>query len=187
MSATPADRSAVPRWARRRRLLAALAALGAALTVWAIATQAAGLDLRSPAFSANGESAHIGAGLVAAASGLSGFAAWALLAALQRLTRRARPIWTACAAMALLVSLGAPLSGHGIDAGTRWRWPACTSRSGPSCSACSAARRAPRLSSSSARRAPRRSRRPPVPPGSMRPSADGRAGAKRPDDPQVAR
>jgi uncharacterized protein DUF6069 len=119
MSATPADRSAAPRWARRRRLLAVLAAVGAALTVWAIATQAAGLDLRSPAFSANGEPAHVGADLVAAASGLSGFAAWALLAALQRLTRRARPIWTACAAMALLVSLGAPLSGHGIDAGDR--------------------------------------------------------------------
>jgi Family of unknown function (DUF6069) len=59
------------------------------------------------------------AGPVVVASLVAGLAAWLALAVLERLTRHARAAWVALATLALVASLGAPLSGRGIDGGSR--------------------------------------------------------------------
>lgn len=84
---------------RLRRLGAVGAAIGSALAFWAVVTQARGLDLRSPAFSATTNPAPVGAGL---------------LAIVERTIRRPRRAWTIIGVAALIVSLGAPLYGHGV-------------------------------------------------------------------------
>jgi hypothetical protein len=59
------------------------------------------------------------AGPVVVASVAAGLAAWLALAVLERLTRHARAAWVALATLVLVASLGAPLSGRGIDGGSR--------------------------------------------------------------------
>lgn len=104
---------------RLRRLAAVIAAVVAAVVLWAIAAHGAGVDLRSPAFGPSQKPAVLNAGIVAVASGLAGLAAWGLLALLERTTRRPRRIWTGIALAVLVVSLGAPLSGHGVSDASR--------------------------------------------------------------------
>ena len=93
---------------RRTRPLAVLGAAAAALTVWAVAGPLAGVDLRVRFGSATVQ--HVGPATVAIVSILAGLAAWALLAALERFTPRARAVWTAIALAALALSLAGPLS-----------------------------------------------------------------------------
>ena len=94
------------------------AALGLALAVWAIA-RALGVDITSPQMGAN-PVAQIGMGHVAAATIAAAVAGWAGLAVLERLIpARARIIWLVVAAIVLLASLGAPLTGAGITTSTR--------------------------------------------------------------------
>lgn len=100
---------------RINRGLAAAGATASALAVWAVAELALGVDLRSPATSAQ-PSHDIAATHVAVAAATSSLAGWALLAVLERLTARARTVWTVIAAAVLVVSLGAPLSGAEITA-----------------------------------------------------------------------
>jgi hypothetical protein len=57
--------------------------------------------------------------LVAVGSGAAALAAWALLALLERLTARARTIWTIVAVVVLVASLGTPLLGSGVTAANR--------------------------------------------------------------------
>jgi len=104
---------------RLRRLAAVLVAVIAAVVLWAIAVHAAGIDLRSPGFGHSQKPAALNPGTVAVVSGLAGLAAWGLLALLERSTQRPRQIWTAAALIALVVSLGAPLSGHGVSDASR--------------------------------------------------------------------
>jgi hypothetical protein len=104
---------------RLRRLAAVLTAVIAAVVLWAIAVHAAGIDLRSPGFGHSQKPAALNPGTVAVVSGLAGLAAWGLLALLERSTQRPRQIWTAAALIALVVSLGAPLSGHGVSDASR--------------------------------------------------------------------
>jgi hypothetical protein len=102
-----------------RRLAAVLAAILMALALWVIATHAIGINLRSPAFGPAKSPTAVTAAMVAVASGLAGLAAWGLLAMIERTSRRPRQIWTAIALTALLLSLAAPLSGHGISGANR--------------------------------------------------------------------
>jgi Family of unknown function (DUF6069) len=104
---------------RLRRVAAVLTAVTAAVVLWAIAVHAAGVDLRSPGFGHSQEPAALNPGTVAVVSGLAGLAAWGLLALLERSTQRPRQIWTAAALIALVASLGAPLSGHGVSDASR--------------------------------------------------------------------
>lgn len=104
---------------RLQRLAAAPAAMAAVLVLWTVATQAAGVDLRSPAFSTTAHPAAVGAGPVAVAAALAALAAWALLAILEGTIRRPRRAWTTIVVVAFVVSLGAPLSGHGITGADR--------------------------------------------------------------------
>jgi Family of unknown function (DUF6069) len=90
----------------------------AALAVWGISELVFGVDVRQPAFG-TGMPQDLTAGPVVVASVVAGHAAWLALALLERLTRHARAVWVALATLVLVVSLGAPLSGRGIDGGSR--------------------------------------------------------------------
>jgi hypothetical protein len=89
----------------------------AALAVWGLSALV-GVDVRQPAFG-TGMPQDLTAGPVVVASVVAGLAAWLALALLERLTRHARAVWVALATLVLVVSLGAPLSGRGIDGGSR--------------------------------------------------------------------
>ena len=95
---------------RRRRALAVLATAAATLTVWAVAGPLAGVDLRVHVGSGT---QHVGPATVVAVSILTGLAGWALLAALEHFTPRARAVWAATALAVLALSLAGPL-GSGV-------------------------------------------------------------------------
>jgi hypothetical protein len=99
------------------RALAAAAATLAALVVWALAKAIVG-DLRQPSFG-NGASQPLSARTVIAAALIGGLLGWAAISLLERRTAQPRRIWAVVAPLALVVSLGAPLSGHGIGAVNR--------------------------------------------------------------------
>lgn len=103
------------RW--RIRALAVVGAAVAAVVVWVVA-RALVADLRQPSFG-SGEPQQLSAGLVVATAVAGGALAWAVLALLERVVRDPRRVWSLLAPLALLVSFGGPLSGHGISAGNR--------------------------------------------------------------------
>jgi Family of unknown function (DUF6069) len=74
--------------------------------------------VRQPAFGP-GMPQDLTAGPIILASVVDGPAVWLALALLERITRHARAAWVALATLTLAVSLGAPLSGRGIDGGSR--------------------------------------------------------------------
>src|SRR5215213_3888285 len=100
-----------------RPLAVALGVL-AALAVWGISELVFGIDVRQPAFGP-GEPQNLTAGPIVVASLVAGLAAWLALAVLERLTRHAWAAWVTLATLVLAASLGAPLSGRGIDGGSR--------------------------------------------------------------------
>lgn len=104
---------------RIRMLWAVIAAVAAAVASWAVIGVLAGVDLRAPVFDGRTGSQDIGPTLVGANSLIAALAAWALLALLERYTVRSRRIWTIIALAGLVLSLGGPLSGTGIDAANR--------------------------------------------------------------------
>jgi hypothetical protein len=112
-----ATRGSLWRRPTARPLAVALAVL-AALAVWAISELVFGVDVRQPAFGP-GVPQDLTAGPVVVASLVAGLAAWLALAVLERLTRHARTAWVALATLVLVASLGAPLSGRGIDGESR--------------------------------------------------------------------
>jgi Family of unknown function (DUF6069) len=100
-----------------RPIAVALAVL-TALAVWGISALVFGIDVRQPAFGP-GVPQDLTAGPIVIASLVAGLAAWLTLALLERLTRHARAAWVALATLVLAASLGAPLSGRGIDGESR--------------------------------------------------------------------
>ena len=102
---------------RKARLLTVSIAVAAAVVVWGIA-ELAGLHLRQPGFGSRATT-PLNAGFVIGVSAIASLAGWALLAALERATARARGIWTTVAAVFLLLSLSGPFSGHGVSMGNR--------------------------------------------------------------------
>ncbi|MFI6133618.1 DUF6069 family protein [Micromonospora sp. NPDC051141] len=93
---------------RRDRLLTVLAATVATLLGWVVAVPLAGVAL--VARSGAGEQ-RVTPFAVGVSTLLAGLAGWALLALLERFTGRARTVWTAVAALVLLLSLLGPLGG----------------------------------------------------------------------------
>jgi hypothetical protein len=90
----------------------------AALTVWTVSELVFRVEVRQPAFG-TGVPQDLTAGPIVIASVVVGLAAWLALAMLERITRHARAAWVALATLTMAVSLGAPLSGRGIDGGSR--------------------------------------------------------------------
>lgn len=110
---------AVPARSRRKARLAAVGlAVLAAVVLWAIAEIVFGIDLQSPA-SPGQPGFDIGPAIVAATAAVASLAGWGLLAVLERVTARARTVWTVAAVVVLLASFGGPLSGTGITAANR--------------------------------------------------------------------
>jgi len=107
-AASRAGRRTVP-----RRALTVAGATAAALVVWALAGPVAGIDL---AARSAGSTRTVGPGAIAAVSLVAGLAAWALLALMERLTRRPGRVWTIIAAVVLVLSLPGPLGGVGAAA-----------------------------------------------------------------------
>nr|QBF51789.1 hypothetical protein [Streptomyces caniferus] len=93
---------------RSARVLAVLGTAAATLVVWVIA--AVLLDVKLEVRMKPGAALqHIGPATVVVAGLVAGLAAWALLALLERLTPRARRVWTVLAVVVLALSLIAPL------------------------------------------------------------------------------
>jgi hypothetical protein len=111
ISTVTTDATADANARRRARLLAVAGATGAALALWAVVTQALGLDLRGPAFGADAEPSDVGPAQVLIGSLLASLAGWGLLAVLERVTARARGPWMLVAVVVLIGSLGGPV-GH---------------------------------------------------------------------------
>lgn len=95
------------------RTLVSVLAVGIALAIWALASHGLDIEVRSPQMGDNAP-ADIGPLQVTVASLGAALAGWASLAALERLTPRARTIWTPIAGLVAALSLGAPLTGEGI-------------------------------------------------------------------------
>jgi hypothetical protein len=114
---TGVSRGSLWRRPTARPLVVALGGL-AALAVWTASELVFGVDVRQPAFG-TGVPQDLTAGPIVMASLVAGLAAWLALALLERLTRHARAAWIALATLTLAASLGAPLSGRGIDGESR--------------------------------------------------------------------
>ncbi|MFE3329614.1 DUF6069 family protein [Streptomyces sp. NPDC059176] len=102
---------------RSARVLAVLGTTAATLVVWAIATVLLDVEL-DVRMKPGGALQHIGPAAVVLAGLVAGFAAWALLALLERLTLRPRRVWTVIAVVVLALSLIAPLQ-NGVTTGAK--------------------------------------------------------------------
>ena len=96
------------------RAAGAAGATGAAVTVWLLARDGAGLTLRQPAFSATGHPTHLAVGFVIATAAMASLAGWGVASLIGRSTRRPRATWVIIATAATALSLSMPFSGHGI-------------------------------------------------------------------------
>ncbi|WP_337662453.1 DUF6069 family protein [Streptomyces sp. GESEQ-13] len=99
-----------------RRPAATAAAVLAAMVTWAVTDPVLGHRLR---VTDGEETLDVGAAPVAVVALFASLAGWVLLATLERFgVRRARAIWTGVAVAVLAVSF-LPLTGDGMDGGTR--------------------------------------------------------------------
>ncbi|MFG3341922.1 DUF6069 family protein [Glycomyces sp. NPDC048151] len=92
---------------RTRRLAAVLTAAAADLVLWVAASPIGNVDL---VVDQGGTPLTVGPVLIAFASLATGFAAWGLLALLERFTARSGLIWTVVASAVLALSLTGPLA-----------------------------------------------------------------------------
>lgn len=92
---------------RIRRPVAVLAATAGALLLWTAAAPLAGIDLT---VDQAGTPLTIGPVLITLAGLAVGFAAWGLIAVLERFTARAALVWSIIAAVVLAISLTGPLA-----------------------------------------------------------------------------
>lgn len=115
-STTDSTATARPAPAQRRaraRGLVVAGAVASALGGWLVAAPLLDIDLfvQPSGGGTQAVTQTVGAGAVLAASLTAALLGWALLAVLERWTRRARTIWTVVAAVVLLLSLTGPLTG----------------------------------------------------------------------------
>ena len=102
---------------RRTRAIVVAAAVLAPAAIWLVAVPLLGLDLQVAQPSGRAP-AQITLPMVLATALAASLAGWALLALLERLTRRAHTIWTATAVVALVASF-APLLAPGTSTTSR--------------------------------------------------------------------
>ncbi len=116
------DDSATPPSRRRielMRLSATTVTDRCVLLACLVARYAGGVHLHSPGFSTTHYPAAVPAGFAVAIALAAALAGWGLVEALERRTAHPRRTWLITAPEVLLVSLGGPLSGHGVSAGDR--------------------------------------------------------------------
>lgn len=118
MASSTQSRNVVQAGARwKGRLLAVAAAVVAAVVVYLLINLFV-QDPRTPGMSGR-SAADLTFGAVLLVSALASLAGWGLLAVLEKVTAKPRQIWTIVAVVALLLSLGGPMSGSGISTGNR--------------------------------------------------------------------
>ena len=103
---------------RRARLATVGGGVASALVVWAVIEYGFDLDITAPA-SPGGNAQDIGAPNVAVAAAVGGLVGWAMLVLVERFAARPRRVWTTLAVLALVVSMGGPLTGTGITTADR--------------------------------------------------------------------
>jgi uncharacterized protein DUF6069 len=96
------------------RAVAVVVTMTATALVFLIATLGFGQQLYAPGFGGSGPQ-ELSIWLVAATAGIAGLAATGVLALIERITRRPARVWLVISTTVLILSLGAPLSGEGID------------------------------------------------------------------------
>jgi len=101
------------------RLVAVVGGVAAAEAVWLVAELVFGIHVQAPAGSGYPQPVDIGPGMVALAAAVLALCGWGVLAVLERLTARARGMWLVLALLALVASLGLPLSGSGVPTAGR--------------------------------------------------------------------
>lgn len=112
MAVTSASAQTAPAgWRRRARGVAVAGATLAAVLIWLVADPLLGEDL--VVRQSGQEARDLGLGAIVTFSLAPSLAGWALLALLERLTARARAIWTAVASAVLVLSFGPVL---GVEA-----------------------------------------------------------------------
>ncbi len=92
---------------RRDRALVVLGTIVAAVAVWVVSVLLFGVDLRAVQ---DGAMQTIGVGAVVAAAAVPSLLGWALLAGLERFSRRPKTIWTVVAVLVTVLSLAGPFS-----------------------------------------------------------------------------
>lgn len=119
MSHLLASEPATPRHSGRSRLAGVAGAVAAAVGVWLVGRYGAGVQLRTPGFTSMQSSANLTVGFVLVASTMASLAGWGVMTLIERVTRRPRRPWITTGLLVTVVSLSAPLSGHGITATER--------------------------------------------------------------------
>lgn len=102
---------------RKARLMAVVVAPLAALVIWGLATMALG-DLHQPSFD-DRDPQPLTEAVVVLAALTAGLLGWLVIAMLERVRSHPRRLWLTIAALALLLSLAGPLSGHGVSLSDR--------------------------------------------------------------------
>ena len=102
---------------RNDRVVAVIATIVGPVLVWLIATVGFGQQLYSPGFGGTAPQ-ELSIWLVAATAGIAAIAGAGVLALIERFSRRPAQVWLVVSTAVLIVSLGAPLSGEGIDTAT---------------------------------------------------------------------
>ena len=102
------------RWRRGDRVVAVLATVIAPALVWLVATIGFGWHLYQPGFGGSAPQ-ELSIWLVAAVAGIAALAGVGVLALIERINRRPAPVWLVVSTAVLVLSLGGPLSGEGID------------------------------------------------------------------------
>jgi hypothetical protein len=113
-SAQPKRPETLSRLRRSDRVVAVIAAIIAPVLVWLVATVGFGQQLYSPGFGGTAPQ-ELSIWLVAATAGIAALAAAGVLALIERFSKRPARVWLVVSTAVLIVSLGAPLSGEGID------------------------------------------------------------------------
>jgi Family of unknown function (DUF6069) len=111
--------SSTPRHGGLPRLAGLAGADAAAVGVWLVARYGVGVQLRTPGFTSMQYSASLTVGFVLVASTVASLAGWGVVTLIERVTRRPRRAWITTGVLLTVVSLSAPLSGHGITATER--------------------------------------------------------------------
>jgi uncharacterized protein DUF6069 len=119
MSSSPMTLPVARRRGARTRFAALHFGMPAAAAVWLIARFGIGLQVRTPGFAPGQHPMNLSVFVVLIASAVAGALAWAAVEVIERTASRPRRVWVATGLIATVVSLSAPLAGHGITMSSR--------------------------------------------------------------------
>ncbi|MFC9626929.1 DUF6069 family protein [Streptomyces sp. NPDC056930] len=116
MSASPTTRTGSP---TRTRALAVVGVVLLDALIWIAASNVFDIELRVPDGPGSTSTSELALPAVIISVAVVSLVGWGLLALLERLTARARTVWTAIASAVVVLSLFAPLFSENLTAGNR--------------------------------------------------------------------